>query len=247
MRSIFIEVIDDFNVCICIEYFVFGDCYVLVFIKIVLNRNKYKTSKNLHGRKSVFYIVTKKNQTNMEHTSNVPSVKSDFGNESNDNSAACLVKHSTQHSTDFSRRFDSDNKEKAGDSDQNDCTCNDEVTATVTATNTPTNKKFSSSFTTSHLTKNSIIYFDDFNHKTTILSPVSELSFNVALTKVSTCDVMGECILTGTLKCNEKNSKNDETQQKSAHRIRNYNSTVYRLAVCDLSVNTEYGFIMSVM
>lgn len=151
----------------------------------------------------------------MEHTSNVSSVKSDFENESNDNSAECLVKHSTQHSSDFSRRFDSDNKEKAGDSDQNECTCNDEVTATVTATNTPTNKKCSASFTTSHLTKHSIIYFDDFNHKTTILSPVSELSFNVALTKlVSTCDVMGECILTGTLKCNKKIAKTMRHNEK---------------------------------
>lgn len=122
------------------------------------------------------------------------SVKSD---ESNDISTACLAKHSTQNSTDFSQCFDSDNNQKAGDSDQNECTCSDEVTAIAT---TPSNKKFSSSLVTetSQLLKNSIIYFDDFNNKATILSPISELSF--AWTKlVSTSDVMGKCVLTGTL------------------------------------------------
>lgn len=129
----------------------------------------------------------------MDNTTSVPSVKSYFENESSVNSVASVVKHST----DCSHHFDSDNKHSADAGDQNECEDNvTNVTVTAAAAAiTPTNKKFTASLATktSHLTKDSIIYFDDFNNKTTILSPISELSFNVAWTKlVSTSDVTGK-------------------------------------------------------
>lgn len=138
-------------------------------------------------------------RTTMEHSIDTLNVESDFQNESNANSTARLVEQSTQNSTDFSHRFDSGNKQSAG-------TCNDEVKI-VTAT-TPINKKLTAplAIQTLHPTKNSIIYFDDFNNTTTIRSPISELSFNIARAKLaSTCEVMGKCgFLTGTLRSDER-------------------------------------------
>lgn len=106
-----------------------------------------------------------------------------------DVSVECSIEHSAQNSIVFSHQFDSyNNEQSAGHSDQNECTYNDEVTNT-TATTTPvaaSNESSSPIATeTSHSTKNSIIYFDDFNKKTsTILTPISKLALDVAWTKL---------------------------------------------------------------
>lgn len=131
----------------------------------------------------------------MEGITNVSSVDCNFDTQS------------TQNSTDFSQLIDDgDSNQRAGDSVRSDeaanvtaaaiPSSNVEFTAVTVATVTATATVTDSS---PHLTKISNIFFEDFHNKTSsIISPVSELSWTKQASLASTCDAMGKRNVTKT-------------------------------------------------